>query len=244
MTIGQKIESALAWALIALIAALLVGLIGGCVETLSPAATAAIGQLRDQAAIDRQKAKAAADALAADAAAKPTIHPLEFQNLIISEVRGPLILVGSIATLAFFIGVGLIVAAMFASVLGAMLKSIGLLVAPIAGCVAGGAWGTLWFLPFAPWILGGCVSLALVLFLVQLGRAHWNVAALFGLHAANSVSINAVAAGLPPTPMDVPIVVPAKAVATAIPAPAPSQLPPLYMDIPNPPKPADRTLGI
>lgn len=204
-------------------------LASGCVEQLTPATKSAIAQVKNDAALASAKADAAQKAAEAAAKAKPTSHPIEWANLIIQQVRGPLILVGSIATLAFFVGIGLWVASFFAVALKAILSSVAYLVAPIAGCVSGGCWLTLAFLPWAPWIIGGCASLALVLFLVQLARAHWNIKELFGLHAANSAGIKAVKDGKPLPRLDVPVppVVAPKAVITDIQAATGSQHAPI-----------------
>lgn len=192
----------------------------GCTAPLSPAAKAAIADSRNQAAIATEKAKEAA--AAADAAAKsdPAKHPIRWLELIMNQVRGPLIVVGSVATLAFLVGLGFIFASFF-SALAPGLRNIGLLVAPISAVVAAGSWCTLAFLPIAPEIIGGCAALALVLFLVQLAHAKWNIANLFGLHEANTEGIKAAAAGKPLPPMDKPILPPTPAVPIpAVPIPA------------------------
>lgn len=222
MTIGRKIELVL----FLLIVGYLVAFAGGCVDAATKAliadgnnkAAAEIASIKNQAKVDAEKAKENTAKAIAVAATQPTAHPIMFANEWIAEVRGPVILVGSISTLAFFVGIGLIVASLFASVLGTVFKSVGLVMAPLAGCVAGGCWGVLVFLPIAPWIIAGCASLALVLFLVQLAHAKWSIADLFGLHVANSKAIVAVAQGKPPTKMDVPVppVVAPKAVITDI----------------------------
>jgi len=218
---GQRAEDIVKFSLIITAVALFLFFAAGCVETLTPQTKAAIAESKNQAAMAAEKAKEATAAAEAAAKAKPTQHPIEWANLIIAEVRGPLILVGSIATLAFFIGIGLWVASLFVVALKTILSGVALLVVPIAGCVSAGCWLTIAFLPWAPWIIAGCAALALTLFLIQLAHAKWSITNLFGLHKANSEAVKAAAEGKPLPPMDKPIlpVTPPKAVITDMQSP-------------------------
>lgn len=217
--IGRNIEKLLYAVILLVTLAALAAACGGCASTLTPETKSAIAAVKNDAAIASAKADAATKAAEAAARANPAAHPVEWSNLIIQQIHKPLEVLTWICAVAAFVGVGLIVAAKFATTLAPLLSSIGWLVAPIGGCVSLGCGLMLFLLPWAVWILLFDVLAAVTLLVVQLAHAKWSIVTLLGLHNANSNAIQAVKTGAPLPPMNVPVL-PVKAAVTSVQSPA------------------------